>query len=739
MELNFKGFKNFKELDLFIQNSLDKYFYVEPWKKLYERAGKLHRNIISDKSTIPDLIIYNKTFNKSDCFLESNEKTYIKFPRMRFLLRPKYKKEYNPTVTYGKNDEVYFYMKQQLSENKSNLNKSFNNEFKEEKQNDLNEQKTFLKQKGSLFDFKKLEQNENILNEKKNNINYPNNLENEDDEEEPEWANDNVEDYINTKIEFKAIPKSIEDKMTKELGMVNEDMNNIELSKFEKNDIDIDSFFKNNNDNYLNEIQKISTKNNNNNNILQEINDFMRNEINEGIELKVESDIDNNIDTHIDSNIDNDRSNELYINNEMKENTNKHYNIFDTENKFNDIFLENQKPNTINNILQRNNNYNNDFNNKNYSRFFNSNTNINGKNDNIKEINREKKYEEEQIKKLIIIQKQKSNQQYLQMLQMQKINNQLNSSQNKQNIIPQKSPYMNYNSNLFPKNQIPFYNNTQYSNINYINSLNNQIKENYLRVNNLNNYHFGNNISSNNMNNINMMDMKRSNNFNLPIANLNNPNLLNIYNNKNESYINNINNMILRNKNYQYSLNNLNNNIRIYPKTNENNVFNNIYNSNHNNNNFNYKIVNKFPQYNKKNIRKDGNNINNITNNNIDYNINIGINNNISNNYINQKKISQKDLKKNSESDKYMNTADYLENPTLIITKNAEKKNWLVLNNNNSIIHNFNSEELYKFLEEKNKIDKSLEELTINDYDTDVVFPAKVIYENLKIFYSHYS
>ena len=738
MEQNFKGFQNFKELDLFIQNSLDKYFYVEPWKKLYERTGKIHRDIISDKSTIPDLIIYNKTFNKSDCFLESNEKTYIKYPRMRFILRPKYKKEYNPTVTYGKNDEVYFYMKQQLSENINNLNISLNNEFKDEKQNDLNEQKTFLKQKGSLFDFKKLDQNENILNEKNNNINHPNNLEDEDDEEEPEWANDNVEDYINTKIEFKAIPKSIEDKMTKDLGMVKEDMNKIELAKFEKNNIDIDSFFKNNNDNYLNEIQ-ISTKNNNNN-ILQEINDFMRNESNEGSELKIESDIDNNIDTHIDSNIDNDSSNELYINNEMKENSNKHYNIFDTENKFNDIFLENQKPNTLNNIQQRNNNYNNDFSNKKYSRFFNCNTSINIKNDSIKEINRAKEYEEEQIKKLIIMQQQKANQQYIQMLQMQKINNQINTNQKNQNIIQQKSPYMNYNSNLFSKNQMPFYSHTQYGNINYINNLNNQIKENYLRVSNLNKYPFGNNISSMNMNNLNMMDMKRSNNINLPIVNLNNPNLLNICNNKNESYINNINNMILRNKNYQYSQNNLNNKIGVYPKMIENNIFNNIYNSNQNNNNLNNQIVNNFPQYNRKNIPKDGNNINNITNNNIDYNINIGINNNISNNYINQNKIYQKDLKKkNSESDKYVNPADYLENPTLIITKNAEKKNWLVLNNNNSIIHNFNSEELYKFLEEKNKMDKSLEELTINDYDTDVVFPAKVIYENLKIFYSHNS
>ena len=118
MEQKYKGFKNFKELDSFIQNSLDKYFYVEPWTKLYERTGKLHRDIISDKSTIPDLIIYNKIFNKSDCFYESNRKSYVKFPRIRFILRPKYKKEYNPTVTYGKDDEVYFYNKEKQGKKK---------------------------------------------------------------------------------------------------------------------------------------------------------------------------------------------------------------------------------------------------------------------------------------------------------------------------------------------------------------------------------------------------------------------------------------------------------------------------------------------------------------------------------------------------------------------------------------------------------------------------------------------
>ena len=72
----------------------------------HDRTGKLHRDMTIDKSIIPDLIIYNKTFNKSDCFLESSAKTYIKFPRMRFILRPKYKKEYNPLATYGKDNEV---------------------------------------------------------------------------------------------------------------------------------------------------------------------------------------------------------------------------------------------------------------------------------------------------------------------------------------------------------------------------------------------------------------------------------------------------------------------------------------------------------------------------------------------------------------------------------------------------------------------------------------------------------
>lgn len=69
-------FSQSEQLDLFIQKSLDKFFFVEPWKKLYDRTGKLHKDIITDKSTIPDLVIYNKAFNKVDCYFDCKKTTY---------------------------------------------------------------------------------------------------------------------------------------------------------------------------------------------------------------------------------------------------------------------------------------------------------------------------------------------------------------------------------------------------------------------------------------------------------------------------------------------------------------------------------------------------------------------------------------------------------------------------------------------------------------------------------------
>ena len=218
-------------------------------------------------------------------------------------------------------------------------------------------------------------------------------------------------------------------------------------------------------------------------------------------------------------------------------------------------------------------------------------------------------------------------------------------------------------------------------------------------------------------------------------------------NNENQKlYVNNIN-FYLKNNNYQY---NLKNNSDINEQKIGNKNSNNLSNINQNNTNLNQRIYNIVPQDIWKNKPEEQNNdvlyrnenINNTTNNN---NKDNDINNstNANKNIFKEKIDFKKELKDKSnnnnifENKKYVETSDYLENLNLIIRKNTEKKNWLVLNNNNSIIHNFNNEELLKFLKEREKIDKSLEEITINDYDTDVVFPAEVIREILEDFFSH--
>ena len=495
MEKNIR-FKKFRELDLFIQNSLDKYYFVDPWKKLYDRTGKLHRYIISDKSTIPDLIIYNKTFNKSECYFESNDKSFIKFPRMRFILRPKYKREYNPSVTYGKDNEVYFYIKKESSENK-------NNKYIQEKNSDEVEKEESLFNTG--FDSK-------LIDEPKNKKNMLKKLEEDDDEEEPEWANDNVEDFGNSKIEFKAIPKTLEDKMIEEIGIEKEKKINENLDKNEKN-INIDDFFKDNNN--INFIEDEKSKNNINNNennnndiIYEELKDFMKNENNEKNKIKEETNIEI---------FDNNNENKNNFN-EQSENISEHFNIFDIENKFNDIFIGDKNSNNTNNSNENNinkqndNNFNNNINNRNKSRFFN--------------INNKEDIEEIQKKNLVFKQQQqKVNQQYYQMLQKQKLNNQLFGKQNNPNLIQQQlsppSPYMISNINIppFSSNQIPFnnimINKANLDNVNYINNINNQGNNNNFLNSNVNYFRFNNNIHgiNNNIPNMSITNINELNNM----------------------------------------------------------------------------------------------------------------------------------------------------------------------------------------------------------------------------------
>ena len=179
-----------KKLDEFIQSSLDKYFYVKPWDELYKNTGKHHKDIISDKSIIPDMVIYNKTFNKLDCFYQPNikkSKPKINFLRKCFILRPKKNKKYkypssnqnidNKNKEEQKEPDQPFKFKtipkdlenKYVGNNNSEENKEFN-ELKDFMGNDENGRpKVQLIKENS----KVSQENKNIKNYQKNDFYFP--------------------------------------------------------------------------------------------------------------------------------------------------------------------------------------------------------------------------------------------------------------------------------------------------------------------------------------------------------------------------------------------------------------------------------------------------------------------------------------------------------------------------------------------------------------------------------------
>ena len=667
-------FSQSEQLDLFIQKSLDKFFFVEPWKKLYDRTGKLHKDVITDKSTIPDLIIYNKAFNKVDCYFDCKKKLLINYPRKRFQFKPKYKKEYNPSSTYGDENEISFYINKVPNElSKNELNKSLN----------------INKEKNKYSEFTK--------EDKKGE---------DDDDNEPEWANDNVEDYSNSKIEFKAIPKSLEEKIRQDFEFSKDKIPNKNLDKITKNNVNIDEFF-NNYDNNLNVISPI--KYNKNNDIYDELKEFMS------------KDSKNN-----NANYRNDIQNNLYDKNWKKNKL--HFNIFDNQNKLKNIFNNERFVNSTDENNPKNyNNYNFNLNRINDIRLLNITNNENNNK---------------------ILQLQNIYQKY----KMAQMYNYINYLKALNNIIQQPND-IQYNNNLYPQNQIPIFNNQNnvgFNDIKYLNNYNFQNLENFQNYN-LNNSQFinqniwNNTPNSNLYNNFNEFNDNNISKFNLIKHNMNNMNDLNDINNINNInnrnkvlYVNNLNNLIFKAQKFQNNSNSLN--FGRHQKLSGN--FNNIkYNDL--NNNLNQIISdNRILYKNFDNVKYYNNNINNINNKtNIDNNI-INIPNNLIDNreMIDEQIKLENDLKVNDQN-KYekdnidLNPVDYLENPMLILVKNIKKKNWLVFNKEGNVLHNYNSEELYYFLDEKNK-GNSLEEFTINDYDTDIMFPTEFIYNYLKKYYS---
>ena len=80
--------KDLKRLDDFIQSCLNKFKFIDPLKSFYDKTGVDQDLIISHKSTIPDLVIWNKEFDKNECFEDAKiTKEKNKFPRFTFFLR----------------------------------------------------------------------------------------------------------------------------------------------------------------------------------------------------------------------------------------------------------------------------------------------------------------------------------------------------------------------------------------------------------------------------------------------------------------------------------------------------------------------------------------------------------------------------------------------------------------------------------------------------------------------------
>ena len=159
--------KHLHMLDEFIQSCLNKFKFIEPIQSFYDATGKDKDLIISHKSTIPDLVIWNKPFNKNECFEGANLNDNNTFPRFRFYLRL----DKDKNAKGNKNNKDY--KDKKYKKNKKNKKiKSKNNENNNNEINDNNnEEDALIKQ----MNFMNINNNFNDNNDMSKKNNYNNN------------------------------------------------------------------------------------------------------------------------------------------------------------------------------------------------------------------------------------------------------------------------------------------------------------------------------------------------------------------------------------------------------------------------------------------------------------------------------------------------------------------------------------------------------------------------------------
>ena len=159
-------------LDIFIQNCLDKFKFVDPKQELYDATGKDNNEIISHKSTIPDLVIWNKSFNKNNCFYESNNNQENKFPRMMFYIKINKKK--SKKNNNSNNNKISTNNESSYNEKNKIINKINNNDININK--DIDIRNNFNYNNNNILNSNMSNINNNNIYNQINNIEYNNNI-----------------------------------------------------------------------------------------------------------------------------------------------------------------------------------------------------------------------------------------------------------------------------------------------------------------------------------------------------------------------------------------------------------------------------------------------------------------------------------------------------------------------------------------------------------------------------------
>lgn len=82
--------RTLNQLDSFIQSALDKYQFSEyPKEKFLEIGPECSKLLTSYKSYVPDLVVFNKKFNKNECFYNANTNYNNPYPRTKYILKAK--------------------------------------------------------------------------------------------------------------------------------------------------------------------------------------------------------------------------------------------------------------------------------------------------------------------------------------------------------------------------------------------------------------------------------------------------------------------------------------------------------------------------------------------------------------------------------------------------------------------------------------------------------------------------